>query len=306
MARLTIEECWWTDPRRSALIRLLGSEEQADYVAIRAWRLAQEFWKHDRKLVPKSLFDMLPGSKELLQVGLADYPQDGFIYVRGSSAYLDWVREKREQAKEAGKKSAEARKQKNGTAQPVTRKSLKSPERNPNETRTEFNDAEPSVSVSVSDSVFGLDFDSTSEIIATPAKKRRVEKVQGSDGEASKGVTNPDGGTPTALAWRAYKQAFEEKYGEAPPWNAKIAGQLRQLCSRMPADEAPDVAKFYLTHNEYRYVKAMHPVGMLLQDAEKLRTEWATGRRVSDTQARNADKLSHAQDQMARIAKGEL
>ena len=34
----------------------------------------------------------------------------------------------------------------------------------------------------------------------------------------------------------------------------------------------------------------MHTVGLLLADAEKLRTEWATKTTVTQTQARQADK----------------
>jgi hypothetical protein len=34
----------------------------------------------------------------------------------------------------------------------------------------------------------------------------------------------------------------------------------------------------------------MHPVQLLLRDAEKLRTEWVTGRTVTATQANLADR----------------
>jgi hypothetical protein len=105
MARVNVEDCWWTDPRRTALQRL-GVD--ADGIAVRAWKLAQDFWKQERALIPKSLFDTLEGAEPLLRVGLADC-RDSVVYIRGSSAYLDWIAEKREQAKMAGKKSAEAR-----------------------------------------------------------------------------------------------------------------------------------------------------------------------------------------------------
>lgn len=150
MARLNIEDCWWTDPRRSALSALLGSEPLADAYAIRAWRLGQDFWKHGRQLVPKSLFDILPGAASMIQSGLADV-RESFVYVRGSSAYLEWIAEKREQAKVAGKKSAESRMKKTGSAQPKKSKNSKPTEPTwSNEPRTEINDAEPSCSRSLS------------------------------------------------------------------------------------------------------------------------------------------------------------
>ncbi len=65
--------------------------------------------------------------------------------------------------------------------------------------------------------------------------------------------------------------------------NAKVNGQMAQLLQRLGADEAPAVAQFFLSHKNLLYVRAMHPVDLLLRDAEKLRTEWATNRQQSGT-----------------------
>lgn len=99
----------------------------------------------------------------------------------------------------------------------------------------------------------------------------------------------PEGPTPTAQTWRAYRDAFAARYRAKPPWNSKTGGQLKQFVSRIGADEAPLVAAFYLLHGGYRYVSAGHSVGLLLQDAEKLRTEWATSTIVTDASARKTD-----------------
>lgn len=112
----------------------------------------------------------------------------------------------------------------------------------------------------------------------------------GNPGALVKNSVLPEGVSPTAITWRAYKNAFEARYGTAPPWNAKTAGQLRQFVSRIPQHEAPQVAQYYLRHNGYKYVNNMHPVGLMLQDAEKLRTEWATNRQVTTADAKNADR----------------
>lgn len=122
----------------------------------------------------------------------------------------------------------------------------------------------------------------------------------------SKPVADPDGPTPTALVWRAYKAAFQKRWKKSPPWNAKIAGQLRSFVTRMPAADAPFVAEFYLTHNDAFYVKAMHPVGAMLRDAEKLHVEWQRGSQVTSRDARSAESMGHYQSQLERIARGEL
>lgn len=117
---------------------------------------------------------------------------------------------------------------------------------------------------------------------------------------------NPEGPSAGALAWRAYKAAYQAKYGEAPPWNAKIAGQLKSFISRIPSTEAPDIATFYLTHTDRFYVQSMHPVGLMLRDAEKLRTEWLTGRRMTSAHAKNSESADYANDQLRRIKEGTL
>lgn len=94
---------------------------------------------------------------------------------------------------------------------------------------------------------------------------------------------------PTGKTWASYSGAYRRRYGVEPVRNAKVNGQLAQLINRLGADEAPVVAAFYVSHNKTWYVSKKHPVDSLLADAEGLRTEWATGRMVTDTEARQTD-----------------
>jgi hypothetical protein len=71
---------------------------------------------------------------------------------------------------------------------------------------------------------------------------------------------------------------------------------------RLGAEEAPLVADFFLTHNDQYYVKKMHPVGLLLQDAEKLRTEWKTGNRMLGTTAVQVERSQHNADVWSQAA----
>lgn len=106
MARINIEDCWWSDPRRGKLAVIVGSQVSADGMAMNAWRMAQEFWKKERQLVPRSLFEMLDGAADLLRVGLADSREE-MVYIRGSSAYLDWLNQSKEAGREGGLVSAQ-------------------------------------------------------------------------------------------------------------------------------------------------------------------------------------------------------
>lgn len=95
---------------------------------------------------------------------------------------------------------------------------------------------------------------------------------------------------PTRKTWIAYSQAYESRYGVTPVRNKTIAGQLANFVKRIGREESPHVAAFFVYHNNQFYVKKMHTVGLLLADAEKLRTEWATNKTVTDTQARQTDQ----------------
>lgn len=95
---------------------------------------------------------------------------------------------------------------------------------------------------------------------------------------------------PTTRIWFHYAEAYERRYSVQPVRNAKVNGQLAQLIQRLGADEAPLVAAWFVAHNNRYYVQKMHAVDCLLADCEKLRTEWATNTRVTETQARQADK----------------
>lgn len=100
--------------------------------------------------------------------------------------------------------------------------------------------------------------------------------------------------TPNAEAcrktWDQYVLAYHNRYGTDPVRNATVNAQIVQFVKRIGIDESPHVAAFFVHHNNQFYIQKMHTVGTLLADAEKLRTEWATKRQVTNTQARLADK----------------
>lgn len=82
---------------------------------------------------------------------------------------------------------------------------------------------------------------------------------------------------PSAALWDAYAEAFEARYGAQPVRNATVNGVLSQVVARI-GGEAPDVARFFLKSENALYVRATHPVQLLLRDCEGLRTQWVTGK----------------------------
>jgi hypothetical protein len=104
----------------------------------------------------------------------------------------------------------------------------------------------------------------------------------------------------TESVWFAYSDAYRVRYGTDPVRNAKVNSQLAQLTKRLGEEEAPRVAAFYVTHNAAFYVKAMHAIGPLLADAEKLRTEWVTGQKMLGMTAQHVERSEHIADVWGR------
>ena len=93
----------------------------------------------------------------------------------------------------------------------------------------------------------------------------------------------------TADTWDAYALAYEGRYGIAPVRNAQVNSQLAQLVKRIGKAESPHVARHYVATQRSIYVASKHSVALLLRDCEGLRTEWATQRSITDTEARSVD-----------------
>jgi hypothetical protein len=95
---------------------------------------------------------------------------------------------------------------------------------------------------------------------------------------------------PTAETWNAYANAYLDRYKTMPVRNMTVNSQLSGVVKRLGVEEAPLVAAWYVGSQNQFYVNAGHSVGMLLRDCEKLRTQWATGRQITVTQAMQADR----------------
>lgn len=135
--------------------------------------------------------------------------------------------------------------------------------------------------------------------VAVPETEAETEALQraetDSEAEALQVAGKPRAKRSTATpvssdAWDSYSTAYQARYGAEPVRNSRVNGQLAQFVGRIPAEEAPLVAAFYVGHQNGLYVSAMHPVNLLLRDAEKLRTEWATKRQITRAEANQADR----------------
>ncbi|MCK9802114.1 hypothetical protein M1B34_31755 [Pseudomonas sp. MAFF 302030] len=108
--------------------------------------------------------------------------------------------------------------------------------------------------------------------------------------------------------WDAYTIAYLERYGVEPVRNAKVSSQVAQLVKRLGAEEAPQVAMFYVAINDSFFIRASHEFGLLVARAEGIRTQWLTGRQVNAVTARQMENtqanISAAQEASRSILEG--
>lgn len=101
--------------------------------------------------------------------------------------------------------------------------------------------------------------------------------------------------------WLAYAAAYLERYQTKPIRNAKVNSAIKGFVQRIGREEAPLVAAFYVSHNDRGYVQSCHDTGLMLKGAEKLRTEWATNRKVTSITARQTERAGAMVDTVNSI-----
>lgn len=100
--------------------------------------------------------------------------------------------------------------------------------------------------------------------------------------------------------WLSYKHAYAERYSVPPVRDAATNAKIKAIVKAL-GGEGPPVAAFFVAHNGSRYVAGMHQIGLLATDYAKLRTEWATNTRMTQTKAVQADKTATNLDAFAPL-----
>lgn len=131
---------------------------------------------------------------------------------------------------------------------------------------------------------YSVDTEPPSEAPSKPLRSQ--DQDQNHDQEHEQNQDQELSGQVKALAarpkgektWDAYRDGYRKVYGVEPVRNAKVNSQICQLVDRLGAEEAPQVAAFYLAHKKQIYASNRHPVSLLLRDAEGIRTDFLTKR----------------------------
>ena len=126
-------------------------------------------------------------------------------------------------------------------------------------------------------------------------EEKRLDKKRKEKPKTLQAASRPRAKKPavSSKTWDAYANAYLNRYGTDPVRNARINGQLVQFVKRVGEKEAPQIAAWYVDHQNSWYIQKCHGIDGMLKDAEALRTQWATQTEVTATQARQKERTSH-------------
>lgn len=261
MARINIEECWWSDPRRSKLARIVGDESKADGLALRMWRVAQEFWDKGRQKVPIHVFETLEFHEALLGCHLASLGEDG-VYVRGSSEYLEWVLEEKQKRIAGGKKSAQRPRNEKGQLLP---KAAVEPSKDPSELQVE---SKIGPSESNNAQVSGSSSSSRSKNNTLKAKRDRLPTEVSQTVEIGRFI-------------KAYIKAFQAipGYGEnaRPDLSPKILGEMQRYLKGAPIDRACELIQVFCQMDDDWFKKKAYDFTTFTNNLSKVGVALDTG-----------------------------
>lgn len=105
--------------------------------------------------------------------------------------------------------------------------------------------------------------------------------------------------------WEAYKENYFLRYKVEPVRNASVNAKISQLGKRV-GDDALEIVRFYLQHNDSFYLKNLHSIGLCLKDCESLHTQWKRGRAITGADAKRGEKHQSMLDTIAAVEKGGL
>lgn len=240
MARLNIEDKWWTDARRYALAeRFDGNLFLADGVMIHFWLEAQKFWGNGRKKIPAFVFKKMTHSQLILDCELA-IEQGGLVYVRGSRQWHEWYASRLATSAKGGKSRSNRVKQTPSKPEANGVANAESPTPSPAPVPT-----------------------------PSPALKNKELKA------AVAGAPSP-----SSQFIGAYVLAYRKRYGEKarPDIGGKVQGGIKRLLGGMPLERACEMIQVFLQMDDQWFLTKAHDFGTFEQNLTKVGLALDTGK----------------------------
>lgn len=271
MARINIEDSIWKDNRFQDLMIKVGNRHAAKGMVLELWSLAQEYWFPEKKYIPLDRIKQA-GLDVVIEVGLAE-EKDGGIFAVGTDKAFEWLFQRQEAGKKGGRPKATAKRPK---------AVVKVPKAGDNREKAEQSGSNPlTLSLTLSPSLSSSSF---------------------SDSEISKEAAEPNAGAFIA----AYCREWKSKYGSRPEITGKERGIAKRLCGFIGTERACNLVEAFFRMQNQWFLTKRHDLATFEQNLNAVVQFHDTGTQITQGQARAAEGMAHAQDQLRRIAEGSL
>lgn len=286
MARINIEESWWSDPRHTLLAKKLGGSALATGTYFTAVRVAQTFWSKPERLIPLKIWETIENSADLVACDLAEVTPEG-VYVRGSERGFGWIKGVKERGKLGGLAKASKSKQKLANSSKSYQK-LAKPSKGYLLTLTPT--LTPTLTLPPAH-VLDSDSGSDSKTGTTLADARVGEAV----------ADSPISGTKEFIA--RYVEAYQRRYGPTarPALTGKVLGQIKRLLADVGLARACDLIETYCGMADQWFLTKAHDFGTFVENQSKVGLALDTGKTMGRKEAQNAEATSYYQNQLARF-----
>ena len=285
MARQNIEDIFWLEVTAIAAVRKVDPDKLAGN-AQRFFRYAQEKYKMG-KLVSNEEFEVLGFMEELIPM-FAKRTEEG-VRAGGESKYFGWLKTKSESGSTGGKRSAEVRKEKFGSAQPKQTRSKRRSKSEAKSKQPKHAEASSSSSLSFSPSLSGSD--SGSLFTAAGASEPEVEQ------------------SPAQATIAHYCDLWRETHGDGvndPPIVGKDAGIITRLLKDVPVERLRLYLDAYFQMPDAWTVKAKHPLGVFETKLKEVAAFADSGKFVTRRQAMQADDMTGNMILLQKVRRGEI
>jgi hypothetical protein len=304
MARINIEESFWSDPRYYNLIEavqqtsempLLESKAMVTGWMVLAWQTAQRYWtdkQFPKGPIPRAIWERNRFPDAIIECDLAYRTPEGDVCVRGVESAFEWLGVARENGQRGGrpKKSNDLERDRNLQKPLVTLSNLLPltlPLTLPPDQNTKYQIQKMDVAPPVC-----TDPKTAEVVLLDPAPAGRKRPP-------SKKIEGP---TPGSQVWDAYAEAMQAGWNFTPPRSAKTAAQAKQLVELVGLENAMKIAAYYPTRRSDFYVKTGHPFGILLNDHMALLREINAGIKLTKDVVKDIVRREETETTVQRTA----
>jgi hypothetical protein len=263
VARINVEDGLFIDQRWLDLVVKLQNADTALGALVRAWRVAQDYWKQNSNGIPKAVWKAQRLNDTIIEVGLAEDLGE-FVKIWNSEKHFAWVRQKVEAGKAGGKKSGTARS-----------KTIKENQKRNEAGLSAVKRSEPSSSSSLS---FSEKTKNTflTESVAQASPPAQLPLPGEPKGQKFADTTRAKMRTFIA----AYAEGYQAKYGGPPEGirgNKALIGKIGHWIESVSEDRAISLVQVFLQIDHRPIAESQHDLWQFFRHLNRIGNALATG-----------------------------